>query len=49
MFRDLPQTGDAYRAGQIGREQLSTLLNTYRIEPCRTQLGESLDWKTNAD
>jgi Domain of unknown function (DUF222) len=43
MFRDLPQTGDAYRAGQIGREQLSTLLNTYRIERCRTQLGESLD------
>ena len=43
MFRDLPQTGDAYRAGQIGREQLSTLLNTYRIERCRTQLAELLD------
>jgi hypothetical protein len=43
MFRDLPQTGVAYRAGQIGREQLSTLLNTYRIERCRTQLAESLD------
>ena len=43
IFRDLPQTGDAYRAGQIGREQLSTLLNTYRIERCRSLLGESLD------
>ena len=43
MFREFPQTGDAYRAGQIGREQLSTLLNTYRIKRCRTQFGESLD------
>jgi Domain of unknown function (DUF222) len=43
MFREFPQTGDAYRAGQIGREQLSTLLNTYRIKRCRPQFGESLD------
>jgi Domain of unknown function (DUF222) len=43
MFRDLPQTGEAYRAGQIGREQLSTLLKTYNIERCRPELAESLD------
>jgi Domain of unknown function (DUF222) len=43
MFREFPQTGDAYRAGQIGREQLSTLLHTYRIKRCRPQLAESLD------
>jgi Domain of unknown function (DUF222) len=43
MFRDLPQTGDAYRGGAIGREQLAALLKTYNIERCRTQLAESLD------
>ena len=43
MFRYLPATGGAYRAGEIGREQLSTLLNTYRIERRRIQLAESLD------
>jgi Domain of unknown function (DUF222) len=43
MFSDLPQTGEAYRAGRIGREQLSTLLKAYNIDRCRLQLAESLD------
>jgi hypothetical protein len=43
MFRALPQTGEAYRGGAIGREQLSTLLKTYNIERCRPQLADSLD------
>ena len=43
MFRELPQTGDAYRCGAIGREQLSMLLKTYNIERCRPQLSESID------
>jgi Domain of unknown function (DUF222) len=42
MFSDLPQTGEAYRSGQIGREQLSTLLKAYNIDRCRTELAESL-------
>jgi hypothetical protein len=42
MFRDLPETGDAYRCGEIGREQLSALLKSYRNERCRSQLTDSL-------
>jgi hypothetical protein len=42
MFRDLPETGDAYRAGEIGREQLSALLNAHRNERCRALLTDSL-------
>jgi Domain of unknown function (DUF222) len=42
MFRDLPATGEAYRAGRIGRDQLAALLNTYRNERCRSQLADSL-------
>ena len=43
LFRDFPQTGDAYLAGAIGREQLSTLLKAYGNKRCRLVLGESLD------
>jgi Domain of unknown function (DUF222) len=43
MFHDLPETGDAYRSGSIGREQLSVLLKAYGNERCRTLLAESLD------
>jgi hypothetical protein len=43
MFRDLPATGSAYRAGVIGREQLSVLLKAYGNERCRSLLAESLE------
>ncbi len=42
MFHDLPETGDAYRAGAIGREQLAVLLKAYSNKRCRSQLRESL-------
>jgi hypothetical protein len=43
MFRDLPATGSAYRAGAIGRAQLSVLLTAYGNERCRSLLAESLE------
>ena len=43
MFRALPETGDAYRSGSIGREQLAALLKAYSNERCRSLLAGSLE------
>ena len=42
MFRSLPECAEAYRAGQLGREQLSCLLTAFSNPRCGHLLAESL-------